>query len=181
MASAQTTMTESNSKRRKVSEEKEDKISSLPDDVLNYILSYLLIKTIVATGRLSRRWQHLHVLDFFEYDDSYYSGNRIEQLTRFVVLVNNVLLRNPRGIRKMSLTCAHSLMNDNNLRARSVESWFPIVIGPKLEELDLDLLPDLDDDVLDGPNFKLPLSLFTCPNLVHSGTCFHFILIGLIF
>ncbi|AES87348.1 F-box/RNI/FBD-like domain protein [Medicago truncatula] len=70
MASAQTTMAESNSKRRKASEEKDDRISSLPEDVLNHILSYLPTKTIVSTGRLSRRWQHLwkhlHVLDFYE-------------------------------------------------------------------------------------------------------------------
>ncbi|RHN59267.1 hypothetical protein MtrunA17_Chr4g0011391 [Medicago truncatula] len=66
----------------------------------------------------------------------------------------------------MRLNCAHSIINDNNLRARSVDSWVRVVIGPHLEELDLDLLPDLDDDDLDGPNFKLPLSLFTCPNLV---------------
>jgi len=166
MASVRTTMTESNSKRRKASEEKEDRISSLPDDVLNYILSYLPIKTIVSTRRLSRRWQHLwkhlHVLDFDEYDDSYSSGNGIEQLRRFVVLVNNVLHRNRCGIQKMRLTCAHSLVNDNNFRSHTVDTWVRVVIGPNLEELNLDLLHEDDD----GPDFKLPLSLFTCPNLV---------------
>nr|ABD33094.1 Cyclin-like F-box [Medicago truncatula] len=174
-------MVESNSKRQKASEENDDRISSLPDDVLNHILSYLPIKTTVATGRLSRQWQHLwkhlHVLDFNEYDDYHRSDNRKEQLRRFVVLVNNVLHRNRHGIRKMRLTCAHSLVDDDNFRSHTVDTWVRSVIGPQLEELelDLDLFSDDFDEPLDGPDFdepldgtdfKLPLSLFTCPNLV---------------
>jgi len=157
-------MTELNSKRRKALQE-EDRISSLPDDVLNHILSCLPTKTAVATGCLSRRWrhlwQHLHVLDF--YDDSLYSDNPIE-LKKFVFLVNGVLalLHNPRGTQKMRLHCAHSVINDDNFHAHSLDTWVRPVIGPYLEELDLDLY--IDDE--NAPDFKLPLSLFTCPNLV---------------
>jgi hypothetical protein len=164
MARVQTTMSKSNSERQKSLEE-EDRISSLPDNVLNNILSCLPTKTAVATGRLSRRWQHLwkhiRVLDFFDY--SLYFNNPIE-LRSFDNLVNGVLdlLHNPHSIQKMCLHCAHSVINDNNFHAHSVNNWVRAVIGPYLEQLDLDLFTD-DENV---PDFKLPQSLFTCPNLV---------------
>lgn len=169
MASVEPTMEESSSKRQKsASEEGEDRISSLPDGVLlNHILSRLPTKTVVFTSCLSRRWRHLwqnlQVLDFeddsfnFKNDDSY-----VDRIRSFAVLVNSVLslLHNRRAIRKMRLDCAHSLVNDKS-RADSVNTWVRAVIGPHLEELHLDL-----HSYNDGPAFKLPLSLFTCPNLV---------------
>lgn len=93
----------------------------------------------------------------FKNDDSY-----VDRIRSFAVLVNSVLslLHNRRAIRKMRLDCAHSLVNDKS-RADSVNTWVRAVIGPHLEELHLDL-----HSYNDGPAFKLPLSLFTCPNLV---------------
>lgn len=93
----------------------------------------------------------------FKNDDSY-----VDRIRSFAVLVNSVLslLHNRRAIRKMRLNCAHSLVNDKS-RADSVNTWVRAIIGPHLEELHLDL-----HSYNDGPAFKLPLSLFTCPNLV---------------
>jgi len=156
-------------KRRKAEEEMEDRISNLPDGVINHILSFLPTKSAVATGRLSRRWrhlwQHLSVLNFiddsYDFDDSDEFGEyeRSKRFKRFVVLVNSVLLllRNPRSIRKMSLDFDYSLYEDE-FRQYSVEAWVRASIGPHLEELNLDLYH--------GPKFQLPQSLFTSTNLV---------------
>ncbi|AET01500.1 F-box/RNI/FBD-like domain protein, putative [Medicago truncatula] len=53
-------MTESNTKRQKAAEkeDKEDRISGLPDCTLSHILSFLPIKTSVQTSVLASRWQN---------------------------------------------------------------------------------------------------------------------------
>jgi len=148
-------------------EEEEDRISNLPDGVLLHILSRLPTKTAVTTGRLSRRWrhlwQHLSVLDFADESHVLDSPEQLDGFRSFAVLVNNVFiaLHNPRGIRKMSLDCAHSLSDDKS-RAYSVEAWVRAAIGPYLEELDLTLFAA----DYSGPNFNLPRTLFTSTNLV---------------
>lgn len=156
------------SKRRKLvtgAEENEDRISYLPDGVLNHILSFLPTKTSVSTARLSSRWrhlwQHLSVLHFS--DDSHeYVDQPAERFKSFALLVNGVLalLRNPRAIQKMSLSCVHSF-TDDKFREYSVETWVRAAIGPHLHELELTLFCDED-----APDFKLPQALFSCPNLV---------------
>lgn len=155
----------------------EDRISKLPDGVLNHILSFLPTKSAIATGRLSRRWrhlwQHLSVLDFM--DDYHYGYNSDESqlIKNFAGFVNSVLvlLRNPRGIRKMSLECDYTL-SDDAFRQYSVETWVRASIGPHLEELNLNLFWTEDD----RSEFKLPQSLFTSTNLVSlslSGEAIH--------
>lgn len=154
------------SKRRKAEEEMEDRISNLPDGVLNHILSFLSTKSAVATGRLSRRWrhlwQHLSVLDFMD-DYNYGYVDESQRIKNFAGFVNNVLvlLRNPRDIRKMSLECDYTL-SDDAFRPYSVETWVRASIGPHLEELNLNLFWSEDD----RPEFKLPQSLFISTNLV---------------
>jgi len=132
---------------------------------LNHILSFLPTKTSVSTARLSTRWrhlwQHLSVLHFS--DDSHeYVNQPAERFKSFALLVNGVLalLRNLRAIQKMSLSCAHSF-SDDKFREYSVETWVLAAVGPHLHELELTLFSDDD-----GPDFKLPQTLFSCPNLV---------------
>ncbi|PNY01314.1 F-box/FBD/LRR-repeat protein [Trifolium pratense] len=115
----------------------EDRISSLPDDILlNNILSLLPTKTSVTTACLSQR--------------------------NFAVLVNGVLafLHNPCDIQKFRLDCAHTF-SDDKFREYSVDTWVRAAIGPHLQELNLNLYTE---DY--GPGYKLPLSLFTSTNLV---------------
>ncbi|AET03911.1 F-box/RNI/FBD-like domain protein [Medicago truncatula] len=152
-------MAESNSKE-------EDRISKLPDDVLNNILSCLPTKTAVATGRLSRHWRHLwkhlSVLNFC--DNSYDFQGHSKRFRSFALLVNGVLgtfLHTPHTIQKFSLNCAHSFLNDK-FRACSVDTWVRTAIGLHPEKLDLNLVSCCSDIQL----FKLPLSLFTSTNLV---------------
>jgi len=129
----------------------EDRISNLPDGVLNHILSFLPTKSAVATVRLSRRWlhlwKHLSVLNFS--DDSHEDFfKRFERFRSFALFVNGVLtlLCNPHGIQKMSLNCAYSLNYVNKFREYSVDTWVRAVIGPHLQELNLNLYAVEDDD-----------------------------------
>lgn len=142
--------------------EQEDMISDLSDGVLNNILSRLPTKSAVATGRLSRRWRHLWkhllVLNFSELDCHF-------KFKSFALLVNGIfsLLYNPRAIRKFHLDCMYSSVCDDNFRAYSVDTWFHSIIGPHLQELNLNIVY-FDDD--GGPEFNLPPSLFTSTSLV---------------
>ena len=140
--------------------EQEDRISDLSDGVLNHILSRLPTKSAVATGRLSRRWRHLWKhLSVLDISENY--GSPFKSLA---LLVNGVfaLLHNPRAIRKFHLYCRYSVCKDE-FRNCSVDIWVRSIIGPHLQELNLDLF--YIDDV-GGPEFKLPLSLFTSTSLV---------------
>ncbi|MCI13556.1 F-box family protein, partial [Trifolium medium] len=56
--------------------------------------------------------------------------------------------------------CFYTLFGDK-FRQYSVNNWIQSVIGPYLEELHLTLVKDRP-----GPDFKLPQTLFTSPNLV---------------
>jgi hypothetical protein len=151
--------------RTAAADQKEDMISSLPDGVLNHILSFLPTKITVSTARLSTRWRHLwkdiSVLNFT--DDSHeYNHQQSDRFKTFAVMVNSViaLLNNPREIRNMTLECAHSL-SDDKFREYSVDTWVRAVIGPHLEELNLIFAFSAD-----ASDFKLPQTLFPPTNLV---------------
>jgi hypothetical protein len=146
----------------------QDRISNLPDCVLTRILSFLPTKTSVQTSILSSRWQHLwqHLSVLYFKDNShyyYYHDRHPERFKIFALLVNSVftLLRNPRGIRKITLECAYSLLLYDQFRRYSVDTWVRSVIGPHLEELNLTLYAHYQ-----GSGFKLPQTLFTSNNLV---------------
>lgn len=102
----------------------EDRISDLPDGVLNHILTRLPTKSAVATGRLSRRWRylwkHLSVLNFSEYHHFKFKS--------FALLVNGVfsLLYNPLAIQKFRLQCeycSNGAGDDDRFRVYSVDTW----------------------------------------------------------
>lgn len=161
----------SNSKRHKAEEQNDgiDRISSLPNSLLCYILSFLPTKTCVSTMTLvSRRfrnlWKDLQTFDFcdnygFEgYENEDYDDENIKEFMLFAIFVNAVLaLRRSRDIRKMSLSCIH---HQRTTVAYSVNTWIRTAIGPHLEEFRLIVC------CIDGLSFNLPLTLLSCANLV---------------
>lgn len=128
-----------------------DRLSSLPDSVLCHIMSFLPTITSVATmDRLSSRWRHLWKdLQVFRF-----SSDDSDSFKRFAFFVNAVLaLRRSRHIRKF-----HFTFEFRHYKVECIEMWVHAAIGPRLEELDLDIYE---------ADINLPLSFFTsCNNLV---------------
>lgn len=96
-----------------LNQEKMDRISSLPDEILCHILSFLPIKCAVQTCILSSRWKHLWTsLPCLCFDDSLWFKDKRpgestqDVLTRFANLVNKVLLFHSADINKFSVHCS---------------------------------------------------------------------------
>ncbi|XP_065872603.1 putative F-box/LRR-repeat protein At3g18150 isoform X1 [Euphorbia lathyris] len=84
-------------------EEKEDRISSLPDPLLHHILSFLLstvdaIQTDILSKRWQNQWTHVPVLIF---DSGMYYDYSVEEFVRFID--NNLLQHDCSKIKKLHL------------------------------------------------------------------------------
>ncbi|XP_057950948.1 F-box protein At4g22280-like [Malania oleifera] len=152
-------MGESLQKRKKVLEDAEDRISSLPDSVLCCILSFLPTKDAGRTSILSTRWKYLFVSSpNLEFDDSFGS---VESRPRFVNFVYRVLaLRASSSMNRFRLKC--EVNNDDP----HVNRWISAALCRNVQELEIELctfsyvFPRIQNSGL------LPYDLFTCRTLV---------------
>ncbi|KAL3503463.1 hypothetical protein ACH5RR_037912 [Cinchona calisaya] len=135
-----------------------DIISSLPDCILHYILSFLPTKDAVATGLLARRWKDLWtavpVLDF---DDSLLYSSHVNywypaDITCFTNFVDGVLLlRDGSSIESFRLSCRICF------NASLVHAWISSAMRHNLKKLDLCVF-------VDEP-FLLPHCVLNCESL----------------
>ncbi|MED6144436.1 hypothetical protein PIB30_015649 [Stylosanthes scabra] len=112
-----------------------DMFSSLTDDILLHILSFLPTRTSIATSVLSRRWRHLwkqvQVLDIEDLSFCFLSVSDDEARKRFVAFVNGVLSRHKdRRVRKLRLS-------GMVFSWKPVEHWIDYAIKSHLEDLSL--------------------------------------------
>ncbi|CDP05783.1 unnamed protein product [Coffea canephora] len=140
---------ETSSKNRKIfegeeiSNEAQDGISQLPDNILCHILSLLPTKFAAQTGILSKRWKELWlsvpVLEFQLHLWANYEGNmkafdrfaktKIESFTNFL---NRLLaVRDTSGIKKFRLVCDHPV------DSRCLDNWLSALHN--VQELDLQI------------------------------------------
>ncbi|KAA8519883.1 hypothetical protein F0562_014207 [Nyssa sinensis] len=108
-----------------------DLISALPDSVLLHILSFLPTKFAVATGTLSKRWQHLWTsvpnLVFRR------SGSSNEGIRQFVSFVNRtLLLYGCSNVRKFYIDFEYPKCFES-----CVNCWVRFATRHNVEELDL--------------------------------------------
>ncbi|KAL5708747.1 hypothetical protein ACHQM5_019510 [Ranunculus cassubicifolius] len=112
-----------------------DRFSSLPDNILQYIISFLPTKYAVGSSVLSTRWKYLwtsiHKFDF--YDKLTYSGcksiNYLKRKTMFTDFVDQVLqLNDVRNIHKFVLIC-------KGCDAAHFNEWMSNIMRRKVEEL----------------------------------------------
>ncbi|KNA08447.1 hypothetical protein SOVF_162580 [Spinacia oleracea] len=114
-----------------------DYISSLPNAIISYILSYLPTKTAVSTSILSKRWQYVWpdvpALDFSEMPD-YLSHEDLsdEQLIHYRNFVDNVLSRNDVP----DVRC-FTLNSYSTQDYESAKSWVSAAQGRETSELSI--------------------------------------------
>ncbi|GAB2277849.1 hypothetical protein Dimus_012552 [Dionaea muscipula] len=106
-----------------------DRLSSLPEDVLGHILSFLGTKFAVRTSILSKRWMFLYT---FATSLDFYCSTRIPAPS-FIYSTNRVLMHH-NNIRKLTLFMPYydGCMNDSH-----VTSWIAAVVFRGVEELKL--------------------------------------------
>jgi len=157
--------------RISASEVKVDKISSLPDEILFRILSFVSTKEAVATSVLSKRWRHLwHYLPNIDFTDI--RVNTVESNLRFNEFVYSVLVsRDTAGSRFIDSFHLNIQYSDSHLAYNkefpNLTKWVNFVVQRGLKYLHLRLRVPLPDHFSGYPYFpKLPISIFTCKTLV---------------
>lgn len=136
---------------------REDKISNLPDSILHHILSYLPTRDVLGTCILSTRWKNLWTcVENIDFDDSLLYSSGIfgypVNVTCFMHFVQRILqLREESDIKKFRLSCRVCFS------ASHVCSWILAAIRHNVKELDLCLF-------VEEP-FMLPQCVFSSKTL----------------
>ncbi|KAJ3684187.1 hypothetical protein LUZ61_013351 [Rhynchospora tenuis] len=131
-----------------------DRISSLPDEILTHILSFVTTKEAVQTCILSKRWRNtwasVPVLKF-EYDNSHLDGNTVEDW-KFEQFVDGVLQNRRALLDTVIYDCDfnHSTWEPSMEWLHRVALLMPRVISV---------------DITAAENFECPDSVFSCPIL----------------
>ncbi|KAJ4807468.1 F-box/FBD/LRR protein [Rhynchospora pubera] len=134
-------------------EETVDRISSLPDELLTHILSFVTTKVAVQTSILSKRWRHIWVsvpVLKFEYDNEDFDGDTGEDL-KFEQFVDGVL----QNRRALLDTVIYDCYFEHSTWEPSTE-W--------LDRVAL-LMPRVIRVYVVAEYFKCPDSVFSCSSL----------------
>nr|XP_027089462.1 probable FBD-associated F-box protein At1g32375 isoform X2 [Coffea arabica] len=135
-----------------------DRISSLPDSVLCYILSFLpTTKYAVGTSILSKRWKFLWTgVPYLLFDDDRVRKSP-ERVRKFEQFVNKVLLLSTvQNILKFRLCCGNEL-----IEPFYVNAWISTAIIRNVRVLKVVVFYYRRADVV----IELPSCLFTCRTL----------------
>ncbi|XP_027184458.1 probable FBD-associated F-box protein At1g32375 isoform X2 [Coffea eugenioides] len=135
-----------------------DRISSLPDSVLCYILSFLpTTKYAVGTSILSKRWKFLWTgVPYLLFDDDRVRKSP-ERVRKFEQFVNKVLLLSTvQNILKFRLCCGNEL-----IEPFYVNAWISTAIIRNVRVLKVVVFDYRRADVV----IELPSCLFTCRTL----------------
>ncbi|CAN6687971.1 unnamed protein product [Malus baccata var. baccata] len=128
-----------------------DRISNLPSNVVENILSRLSIKEAVRTSVLSSNWRYkTAMLPHLVFDDRCFSN---KNLTTFENIVNQVLLLHIGPINTFKLS------HRDRLATSDIDRWILHLSRNAIKELIL--------DIWKGDPYKVPSCLFSCQDLVH--------------
>ncbi|XP_058772407.1 FBD-associated F-box protein At3g52670-like isoform X2 [Vicia villosa] len=129
----------------------EDRISSLPDEVISHILSFLPTKLAATTSILSKRWNPLWLsVPTLNFDDK--TSQNIESFLKFVssaLLSRDITL----PIQSFHLKCVNASKRRHSL---DINAFFDAVAQRRVQNVSLRLTIRVN----------VPPSLFTCRTLV---------------
>ncbi|KAL5730879.1 hypothetical protein ACHQM5_003664 [Ranunculus cassubicifolius] len=138
----------------------EDEISSLPNDIILKILSFLPTKYAVCTSLLSTRWKKVwtSIPDLDICDQLLHTTERTSSdpivMTMFMDFVDRVLLlHDPPSVNKFHLSCA----TNTNYSATRFRKWLSTVLNRRVRELVITISLDLA--------FTFPRCFFSCESL----------------
>ncbi|MCL7050309.1 hypothetical protein MKW94_000482, partial [Papaver nudicaule] len=124
-----------------------DRISDLPDNIIHHILSFLLIKDVIRTSFLSKRWRYIWTsVPTLEFDGLVFSPK-----TKFTNFVDSVILHRS-GPGTFSLRFGGYYCDSSHLN-----SWFLAATNHNVREL------SISSHTREA--FDLPSCIFTCSSL----------------
>ncbi|XP_060967107.1 putative F-box protein At1g49610 [Cannabis sativa] len=118
--------------------EEEDRISELPDSLIQHILSFLSTKDAVSTCLVSNRWK----LMWYSVSELSFSDFDWANSKKFYNYVNNYLERRKRGnyfILDSAITSFKLHMTNSYQRrmARDLDKWLAFIVEKKVKEINL--------------------------------------------
>ncbi|KAK9292023.1 hypothetical protein L1049_019976 [Liquidambar formosana] len=137
-----------------MSSEEVDRISSLPEDVLHHIFSFLNTKHTVQTCVLSKRWRYfwtsLPFLNFvFDPRGYYWLSKKLRSFQRFVTSV--FFFRNDSNLQRLTFSCKSSV------ESSFLNMVIHYAVSHNVQELTIKACADR--------SFEWPPCLLTCQSL----------------
>ncbi|PSS17222.1 F-box/FBD/LRR-repeat protein [Actinidia chinensis var. chinensis] len=134
-----------------------DRISNLPEHIVDKIMSQLSLRDAVRTSVLSSKWRYkwnnLPNLVFDDQSILISSQDQTSKKNKLVNIVDHVLLLHTGPIHKFMLS--HRDIKGFN----DIDRWILYLSRGSVEEFILDIWKDL--------RYKLPSSLYSCQKLIH--------------
>ncbi|KAG6530021.1 F-box/FBD/LRR-repeat protein At1g16930-like [Zingiber officinale] len=148
----------------------EDRISNLPDHLLQSILHLLPLKSAVRTDLLSRRWRGLWLNVLLAATDLDFGPDfaAAESPDQFSATVDRYLrLHGDSPLRRLRI-----LFSPFDHLLPAIDTWVAVAATKRVEEFDLDLsqgiIDGVEGDYMDGRGqYLLPAALFRCESLTH--------------
>lgn len=147
----------------------EDRISYLPDSVLQSILTLVPLKSAVRTDVLSKKWRNLWKYSLSTATALEFSDDLSNNLSakEFVEAVNRYISLNERK----ELERFHVFFCPFDLFPSDIERWISFAAGKRVRYLNIDLSQGFTNpengEFTDCRNpFELPSSLFDCDSLI---------------
>ncbi|XP_020688312.2 F-box/FBD/LRR-repeat protein At1g13570-like [Dendrobium catenatum] len=144
----------------------EDRISNLPESVLQSILTMMPLKSAIRTDVLSKKWRNLWKYSLYTATALDFGDDLANNLsaTDFVETVNRYLSLHA----SKKLERFHLFFSPFDLFASDIERWISYAIGKGVRYLDIDLS---QGEFSHGRSpFDLP-SLFDCDTLIDLSLC----------
>ncbi|XVF73675.1 hypothetical protein PTKIN_Ptkin13bG0001800 [Pterospermum kingtungense] len=134
-----------------------DKISNLPGNVIDQILSYLPIRDAVRSSVLSRKWRYKWAtIPNLVFEDQYLNASSQDQTfieNKLVNIIDHVLLLHKGPIHKFKLS------HRDLLGVTDIDRWILFISRSSIKEFIL--------EIWKGQLYKPPSCLFDCQNLIH--------------